>query len=281
MNIQYYRSSDEEDFDNTYKKNKKLSSRKLKPTNDNEVEVSSILKPKDNMANLVEEQNQVFHKINLFSIINKIYFYFLLFFKITWIFFVALFFFFIGFYASKNSIALPTSFYPVNNFVLKKHIPKSLVSFKKKFNYSNIEDAKTVMKKQAIEVQKPSYEVLSLKEKEQVINSIKDLIFNYKETIKPVSPFTIELKTFLGYQIINKKTNLSLPSQSDETSLSSRFDQVVDQNINQVDINTQRNLYSIIYVLNKITKFGFLKLKHDIKIKPLAMFGICFNYKIK
>lgn len=74
----------------------------------------------------------------------------------------------------------------------------------------------------------------------------------------------------------NKKTNLSLPSPSDEISLSSQFDQVLDQHRNEIDINTQRNVYSIIYVLNKLTKFGFLKLKHDIKIKPLAMVGICF-----
>lgn len=63
--------------------------------------------------------------------------------------------------------------------------------------------------------------------------------------------------------------------------MSSRFDDIVEQNENQVDINIQKNIYSIVYLLHKLTKTGLLKLKHDIKVKPLAIFRISFSFRIQ
>jgi hypothetical protein len=128
----------------------------------------------------------------------------------------------------KRSIALPTSFYPVNNIVsFQRNIPGAIASLKPKNNSFNGDNMQQMIQNQDIENIKNNHEVLSLKEREKIINSLKDLLMEYKQTIKPLPRFTVDFNNFLGYQIIDKRNNLPLPSQSNQIPLASRFAQVI------------------------------------------------------
>lgn len=146
-------------------------------------------------------------------------------------------------------------------------------------------DESKIEHNQIIDLDKSSYQIissgsnnqtLSLQEKQDIIQNLNGLIQEYKNSIKPSGRWVLDVKSFVGYQIVdnravNNNTALSLPSQ---------FDQLLDQSINQANIQTRSNVYSIIYGLQLLTR-TFTNFKQHVIIKLIVTFGFSLSYRLK
>lgn len=293
MNVQYYRPSNDRN-DNKEQQIVQITEDSNSNTNDLD---RIIEKTKDTGTEQISKSNLMNQiQVTIFQFLNRIYLSCVYFIKKIWFLCFALSCFYVGAYSSKNQVEfsrfssqIPTingvSFQKKVNHMFPKIGNNWILNNRSQISNNKNQTNESIDEHKIIDLDKYSYPImstesnskfLSLQDKQNIWNDLNGLIQEYKQSIKPSGRWVLDLNTFVGYQIVDNRT----VQDRTTTSLPSRFDQLLDQSLNEPNIHTRSNVYSVIYGLQLLTK-NLTKLKQNIIVKLIVIFGFSLSYRLK
>lgn len=187
--------------------------------------------------------------------------------------------FVIGFFCAKqpfNPPAFPrelskivtlsaSSFPVISSSLFKKNKPDSSIVLKNDNQNENLQIQDNVGNESSSSIDNSS--IFSLDDKEKIMNGLNDLFSEYKAHMNSMSRVKIELRTFVGYQIVENKANVSLTSH---------FDEVIDIESNRGNSFSLPILYGLQQLLN-----SFIEVGKNPLIKPVIMIGLSVSFRLK
>jgi hypothetical protein len=148
----------------------------------------------------------------------------------------------------------------------------ALPSFKKDKRILNMSDVKKIKELQPVE--NKYYDGISPEDKSVFFGCLDKLCSEYVQTINIGPRFSINYRTYLGFQIVyNKKTT--------GFSMSDQFDSTVQENNNGEGGGSEQTILPVLTGVVQELINNWPHVKKNFEVKPVLMLGFSLDYRIK